>query len=272
MDEHRENRRLEAAIFDLDGVVTFTARVHEAAWKQVFDEYLRARSARLGEPFRAFDTTDYRRYVDGRSRYEGIRAFLGGRGIDLPVGDPSDPPDRETGYTLGNRKNEIFRARLAERGVEVDREAVRLIRELRASGVVVGLASSSKNAELVLKRAGLTELFDAVTDGVTSERLGLAAKPEPDLFLQCLSEIGRKEPARGLVVEDAISGVRAGRAGGFGLVLAVDRGGNRASLEEHGADVVVSDFVGVTAEQVGRWFSQARRDRIGRRLPDANGG
>lgn len=256
--ENADANGLDCVIFDLDGVVTFTAHVHEAAWKEMFDEYLRVRSARLGEPFRAFDSSDYRQYVDGRSRHDGIRTFLHARGIELPPGQPLDSPGEETEWGLGNWKDEVFRAHIREDGVDVDPEAIRLIRELGDALVAVGLASSSRNAELVLDRAGISDHFDAVVDGVRSEALGLAAKPAPDIFLQCLADLGRKDTGRAAVVEDAISGIEAGRVGGFGLVLAVDRGGNRACLEEHGADVVVSDFTGVTVADLKRWFSKAR--------------
>lgn len=242
-----------AAVFDLDGVVTFTARIHSAAWAALFDDYLRTRAARAGEPFRAFTETDYRAHVDGRPRYEGVRAFLASRGITLPQGDPTDPPERETVCGLGNRKNALFRARLAQGGVPLDPAAVDLVRALRAHGVKVGLASSSRNARLVLTRAGLDDLFEAVVDGVRGEQLGLKGKPSPDFFLECLSALGAGDPGTALVVEDAEPGVEAGRRGGFGLVLGVDRGGRGIALREHGADWIVRDLRRVTVERLGQY-------------------
>jgi trehalose 6-phosphate phosphatase len=245
----------QAAVFDLDGVLMFTARTHSAAWAELFDEYLRARSARSGEPFRPFTEADYRDYVDGRPRYDGVRTFLASRGITLPEGEPTDPPERETVCGLGNRKNVLFRARMAKQGVPTDDAAVGLVRALRASGVGVGLASSSKNAGPILARAGLVGLFDAVVDGVAGERLGLAGKPAPDIFVECLRQLGGSDPAQAIVVEDADTGVAAGRAGGFGLVLGVDRDGRAIALREHGADWVVRDLGEVTLERLGRYFA-----------------
>ena len=246
----------EAAVFDLDGVVTFTAQVHAAAWKQLFDDYLRSREKRFHEPFREFDLdADYRAYVDGRPRYQGVQAFLESREIKIPFGIPEDPPDAETVCGLGNRKNAMFLAKMDEMGVAVDGEAVRFLRELRERGIRVGLASSSKNAATVVARAGLTGLFQARVDGATSEQIKLRGKPQPDIFLECLKRLtGRNEPQRAMVVEDAISGVQAGRAGGFGLVLGIDRIGNPDALRQHGADWVISDFREISTEKVMAYF------------------
>lgn len=241
----------DAAVFDLDGVVTLTARVHAAAWKQLFDEYLASRTARYYEPFRPFDIDlDYRTYVDGRPRYEGVRTFLGSRNIDLPYGSPSDPPDRETVCGLGNRKNLLFQQKIREMGVDVDGDAVRFIRGLRSRNIRTGVASSSKNTTEILARAGLTDLFQAQVDGLVSERLGLRGKPAPDIFTTCLKQLGYENPDRALVVEDAIAGVEAGRAGGFGLVIGVDRGGNGPALRQNGADWVIRSFKEVPVERV----------------------
>jgi beta-phosphoglucomutase family hydrolase len=245
----------DAAVFDLDGVVTFTARVHAAAWKQLFDEYLQSREQRFGEPFRPFDVdSDYRAYVDGKPRYDGVQGFLESRHIALPWGTPSDSPNLETVCGLGNRKNELFNAKVREMGVDVDREAVRFIRELRERDVRVGLASSSKNAVAILQSVGLGDLFEQIVDGLISERLGLRGKPEPDIFLTCLQKLGRIPPARAMVVEDAIAGVEAGRLGGFGLVLGVDRHGKADALRDHGADWVIHDFREITADKVVEYF------------------
>ncbi len=251
-----DNHLPEAAVFDLDGVVTFTARVHAAAWKELFDTYLRQRSKGSGEPFREFDADrDYRQYVDGKPRYDGVRSFLASRGIHLPEGTPSDPPDAETVCGLGNRKNELFVEKTRELGVDVDHEAVRFIRELRDRDVRVGLASSSKNAAPILERVGLLDLFEARVDGTVSERLALRGKPEPDIFTTCLDMLlGTKDARRSMVVEDAISGVEAGRRGGFGLVLGVDRHNEAEPLREHGADWVISDFKEINADKVADYF------------------
>jgi alpha,alpha-trehalase len=250
----------DAAVFDLDGVVTFTERVHASAWKELFDQYLRTREQRFGELFRAFDSdADYRAYVDGRPRYDGVRAFLESRGIHLPEGAPSDSPDQETVCGLGNRKNNLFVQKTGELGVEVDEAAVRFIRELRSHGVAVGMASSSKNARPILERVGLLELFQAHVDGVVSERLKLRGKPEPDIFVKCLQLLGPFHPSRAMVIEDAIAGVQAGHAGGFGLVLGVDRRGESESLLAHGADVVVHDFSEISAAKVAEYFRSRAR-------------
>lgn len=249
----------DAAVFDLDGVITYTARVHAAAWKELFDAYLRSRAVANGEPFRPFDAdADYRAYVDGRLRSEGVETFLASRGITLPLGDPKDPPERETIGGLGNRKNELFRDWIQRHGVEVDGDAVDFVLELRAGGVPVGVASSSENTALILDRAGLTDLFDARVDGVLSERLGLAGKPRPDIFLKCLELLGVADASRALVAEDAIVGVEAGRAGGFGLVLGVDHGGNEDSLREHGADWVIRSFREISLRLVIQYFEDRR--------------
>lgn len=245
----------QAAVFDLDGVVTLTARLHEASWKELFDSYLRERAAKSGEAFRPFDEQEYLAYVDGKPRYDGVRSFLASRGITLPEGEPSDGPDRETVCGLGNRKDNFFTEMVRKMGVDVDKAAVRFIRDLRAQGVAVGLASSSNNAVLVLRRAGLSPLFDAVVDGHVSTRLGLKGKPQPDIFLKCLEELpGQVEPRRAMVLEDAISGVEAGKRGGFGLVVGVDRHHGSTQLAEHGADWVIRDFSELTVERLSEYF------------------
>lgn len=253
---------LAAAVFDLDGVITFTARIHAAAWKQLFDDYLRSRERRFGEPFREFDlVSDYHKYVDGKPRYEGVRSFLQSRGINIPYGSPTDGPDVETACGLGNRKNTLFNAKVQELGVEVDQYAVRFVRELRRRGVRVGLASSSKNARPILERVALLDAFEAIVDGMVSEQLGLQGKPHPDIFLKCLDELlPGSDPRRAMVVEDAISGVEAGRRGGFGLVLGVDRNPESTALQQHGADWVIRDFSEISVEEVLEFFR--RRVRV----------
>jgi alpha,alpha-trehalase len=245
----------EAAVFDLDGVITFTAKVHQAAWKELFDQYLRWREERFGEAFRPFAEADYRAYVDGKPRYDGVASFLNSRGVQVPRGTPGDAAEAETVCGLGNRKNQLFNSKIHELGVDVDQEAVRLVRALRERGVRVGVASSSKNAVPILERVGVRDLFGAVVDGVLSERLRLRGKPAPDIFLKCVEELAvHPDPRRCMVVEDAIAGVEAGRAGGFGLVLGVDRGGQSEALRQHGADWVIQDFREISAEQVIEYF------------------
>lgn len=229
----------DAAVFDLDGVVTATARVHAAAWKELFDGFLTARATATGEPLRPFDAgEDYLRYVDGKPRYEGVRSFLKSRGIKLPYGRPDDPPERDTICGLGNRKDRLFNALLATGGLDVFEDSVAFIKTLRTHSLRTALVSSSKNAATVLKTAGLTDLFDVRVDGVEAERLGLKGKPDPDIFLHAVRSLG-VAPARAFGVEDALAGVEAIRAAGFGLAIGTDRRGQAAELRRHGADVVV---------------------------------
>jgi alpha,alpha-trehalase len=237
----RRERTIDAVILDLDGVVTRTASLHGAAWKRLFDDYLAQRAAQRGEPFQPFDAEDYRRFVDGKPRYEGVRSFLNARGIALPYGDPADPPDRESVCGLGNRKNALFQELLASDGVEIFESSVPFIRALKELDVKVALVSSSKNTDAVLGSAGLANLFETRVDGVEAARLGLKGKPHPDAFLEAAQRLGVM-PSRAAVVEDAIAGVEAGRAGGFGLVIGVARAGDGAGLRAGGADLVVRDL------------------------------
>jgi len=250
----------EAMIFDLDGVITFTAKVHAAAWKQLFDEFLKQRSAALNEPYREFTIEgDYLTYVDGKPRYEGVASFLSSRNISIPYGSPSDSPTSQTVCGLGNRKDDLFNQRVRQHGVEIDRDAVRFVRELRERGIRIGLASSSRNAVPILERAGIRDLFDEVVDGVVSDRLHLRGKPEPDIFLQCLSQLtSPADPRKAGIVEDAVSGVMAGERGHFALVLGVDRH-HTGSLASNGANWVINDFSNVTADQVIAFFSDPAR-------------
>lgn len=234
----------DAVILDLDGVVTRTAAVHARAWKEMFDQYLRRREARGEGEFVEFDSeADYLQYVDGRPRYDGVRSFLRARGITLPEGDPADAPEAETVCGLGNWKNQLYNKFLTAGGVEVFDDAVQRIRGWRADGIKTAVVSSSKNCAAILETAALTDLFEVRVDGLDAERLGLEGKPAPDLFLVAARRLD-VSPARAIVVEDALVGVEAGRAGGFGLVVGVDRSGIRASaLRERGADVVVGDLL-----------------------------
>jgi beta-phosphoglucomutase family hydrolase len=233
---------IRACLFDLDGVLTQTARVHAAAWKEMFDAFLRERAARTSEPFVPFDpVADYTKYVDGKPRYDGVRSFLGSRGIRLPEGDPSDPPSAETIHGLGNRKNELVLALLKRDGVQVYEGSIRYVRAARDAGLHRAVVSASANCREVLDAAGIEDLFEVRIDGIVVEQRHLRGKPAPDTFLAAAEEVGAR-PAEAAVFEDALSGVEAGRAGKFGLVVGVDRAGQREGLLEHGADIVVSDL------------------------------
>ena len=236
----------DAVLFDLDGVITATARVHETSWKKLFDSYLEKVSERDGTPFREFDAEDYRVYVDGKPRYEGVGSFLVSRGIHLPFGTPEDPGDLETVCGLGNRKNRFFNEALETDGVDVFESSVDLIHALKAKGFGVAVVTSSKNCSTVLEAAGLTGVFDVQFDGNDAARDKVAGKPLPDTYLEAARRLGATA-ARSVVVEDAISGVQAGRAGNFGLVVGVDRTDDAEGLRENGADVVVEDLIELKA-------------------------
>ncbi|MGI8574294.1 MAG: HAD family hydrolase [Egibacteraceae bacterium] len=227
--------RLDAVIFDLDGVITDTASVHLDAWIRMFNDFLEQWGD--DEPF---TEQDYLAHVDGRPRYDGVRAFLASRGIELPEGEVSDPPEAETVCGLGNRKNDLFRAVLAE-GVDPYPTSVTLVEQIRAAGMKTGLVSSSRNAGPVLEAAELSHLFAVRVDGNDVIERGLPGKPDPAMFLAAAEELG-VAPARAAVVEDALSGVEAGRRGEFGLVIGVNRGAAAEQLRARGADVVVDDL------------------------------
>ena len=229
----------DGVVFDLDGVITRTAKVHANAWKQLFDEYLKKHSNGAWQPFDM--DSDYRKYVDGKPRYDGVESFLESRGIDLPHGNPDDDPDQETVCGLGNRKNRIFHRLLEEEGVEVYEPAVRLVREILSAGMKTAVVSSSKNCKKVLEVTGISELFQERVDGTDAEALDLEGKPSPDIFLVACKRLGI-DPGRAVVVEDAISGVKAGRRGHFGLVIGVDRTGHAEDLREAGATAVVKSL------------------------------
>lgn len=232
----------EACLFDLDGVLTQTAKVHAQAWKEMFDGFLREWSGRTGEPFEAFDRpTDYDEYVDGLPRLDGVRSFLHSRSIDLPMGSPSDPPDAETIHALGTRKNDRVLELIRAQGVEPYEGSVRFVHAAREQGLRRAVVSSSTNCRDVLVAAGIDHLFEERIDGTVAERDGLAGKPAPDTFLAGARAVG-VEPAQAVVFEDAQAGVEAGRAGDFGLVVGVDRTGQAEALRRRGADVVVQDL------------------------------
>jgi len=236
-------------LFDLDGVLTRTATVHAAAWKEMFDGYLRERAARTGEEFVPFDpVADYSAYVDGKPRYDGVRSFLVARGIELPEGDADDPPDVETVVGLGNRKNELVLRMIREGGVQAYEGSVRYLEATRDAGLRRAVVSSSTNTHEVLVAAGIEGFFDARIDGVVAEREGLKGKPAPDTFLAGARALG-VGPEKAAVFEDALAGVAAGRAGGFACVVGVDRVGQAEALREHGASIVVPDLSELLGER-----------------------
>jgi beta-phosphoglucomutase family hydrolase len=234
--------RVRACLFDLDGVLTQTAKVHAAAWKEMFDAFLHARAERTNEPFVAFDAVaDYDEYVDGKPRYDGVRSFLAARAIELPEGAEDDPPSAETVCGLGNRKNELVLRLIRERGVEAYAGSLRYLRAAREGGLRRAVVSSSANCREVLVAAGIEDLLEERIDGLIAEREHLRGKPAPDTFLAGARALG-VAPGQAAVFEDALAGVAAGRAGGFGCVVGVDRVGQAEALRAHGADVVVSDL------------------------------
>ena len=234
--------RYDAVLFDLDGVITDTAGIHAACWKQMFDEYLQTRATQRGEAFRPFDlAADYRLYVDGKPRFDGVRDFLTSRGIQLSEGTPDDPPNAETLGGLGNRKNELVNKVIEDTGVEPYEGSIKLIRQLRRRGFKIAVVTSSQNCAAVLRAVKLDHFFDVQVDGNVIHPRQLRGKPAPDTFLMAAKLLG-VEPTRSVVIEDALSGVEAGSAGGFGLVIGVARKGNAEELRRHGAHLVVNDL------------------------------
>lgn len=233
---------VRACLFDLDGVLTDTAELHAAAWKEMFDAFLRRCFRQSGEPFAPFDSVrDYQEYVDGRARADGVRTFLAARGITLPEGDPAEPPSADTVHGLGNRKNALVLALIAGGGVHPYEGSVRYVGCARKAGMACAVVSASKNCRDVLRAAGISDLFEVVVDGIVAEQERLPGKPAPNTFLAAASMLGA-QPAEAVVFEDALAGVAAGRNGGFGFVVGVDRVGQAEALRAHGADVVVSDL------------------------------
>ncbi|MBV8940292.1 MAG: beta-phosphoglucomutase family hydrolase [Solirubrobacterales bacterium] len=231
-----------ACLFDLDGVLTQTAKVHAAAWKLMFDEYLQQRAQQRGEQFVPFDPVeDYDQYVDGKPRYDGVRSFLASRGIELPEGTPSDPPSAETVDGLGNRKNEIVLRMIHEDGVQPYEGSVRYVEAARAAGLRRAVVSSSTNCRDVLAAAGMLDLFEQIVDGHVAEREHLNGKPAPDTYLAGARAVG-VSPDHAAVFEDALAGVEAGRRGSFAFVVGVDRVGQAEALKAQGASVVVRDL------------------------------
>jgi alpha,alpha-trehalase len=240
--KHFSLKEIRAVIFDMDGVITNTDTVHAAAWKQMFDEYLRQRAKRLEEQFQPFDSqADYRRYIDGKPRYDGVKSFLESRGISLPQGSPDDTPDKETIFALGNQKNRYFLERLKKEGAKPYESSVNFIKKVKALGLHTAVISSSRNAGEVLEAAGTRALFDVKVDGADSAELRLKGKPDPAIFLEAARRLGVK-PEEAVVVEDALAGVEAGRRGKFKLVIGVDRADQGEELKRRGADIVVQDL------------------------------
>ena len=236
-----DRREIDAVVFDVDGVVTDTARIHADAWTAVFDDVLRRRAdAGLGD-FDPFTPGDYLAYVDGKSRLDGVRSFLASRGIELPDGSPDDPPGNDTVCAIGNRKDRSFVDLILRDGVRAFPDTLALLDRLTNAGIAVAAVSASRNTTEVLRAAHVIERFAVRVDGVESDRLGLAGKPDPAIFLEAVARLG-VGPDRAVVVEDAQAGVEAGRRGGFALVIGVARAGSGEALAEHGADVVVVDL------------------------------
>jgi beta-phosphoglucomutase family hydrolase len=235
-------KEYDAVLFDLDGVITNTAAMHATCWKKMFDKYLQKRSTQRGESFRPFDlAADYRLYVDGKPRFDGVRDFLTSRGIQLPEGTPDDSSDAETVRGLGKRKNALVSEIIEGEGVEPYAGSVQLIHQLRRNGFKIAVVTSSENCTAVLKSTKLDAVFDARIDGDIIETQHLAGKPAPDTFLMATKLLG-VEPRRTVVIEDAISGIQAGISGNFGLVIGVARKGNAEELRHHGAHLVVNDL------------------------------
>ena len=233
---------VSACLFDLDGVLTQTAKVHADAWKEMFDAFLRKRAQRTGAQFEPFDpVADYDEYVDGKPRYDGVASFLESRGIELPQGSPDDPPSANTIDGLGNRKNKLVLEMIHRDGVQPYEGSVRYVNAARDAGLRRAVVSSSTNARDVLRAAGILELFEEIVDGHVAEREALHGKPAPDTFLAGARALG-VQPAAACVYEDALAGVEAGHAGRFGFVVGVDRAGQAQALKEHGADIVVEDL------------------------------
>ncbi|MFX1505606.1 MAG: beta-phosphoglucomutase family hydrolase [Promethearchaeota archaeon] len=242
----------DAIIFDLDGVVTQTASLHSKAWKKMFEEFLTNREE---EEFKEFTQNDYLSYVDGKPRYEGVKSFLESRRIHIPYGDPTNSPNEKTICGLGNRKNQLFNELLHHGKVEVFTSTIDFIKELKVNNIKIGVASSSKNCKAILEAAELIHLFDTRVDGIISSELGLKGKPHPDIFLTACNNLGVHYD-KAVVVEDAVSGVQAGKEGHFGLVLGVAREKNQRELKNNGADIVVEDIGEITIDDIQKWFSK----------------
>lgn len=256
-----KNPRIDAVVFDLDGVITNSTPLHSMAWKRMFDDYLKTYANETNTPFREFThEEDYLFYVDGKPRYVGVKSFLESRGINLPYGDPSQEPDQKTICGLGNQKNVIYNQLVTDEGVEIYATTIEFIHELKDAGISLGLATSSKNAERILELTGLIDLFQTRVDGVVSAELGLEGKPAPDIFQTACDRLGA-DYDHSVIIEDANSGVQAGYQGHFGLVLGVAREDNAEELEIHGADLVVNDLLEINLHDLQNWFSEGKQKK-----------
>jgi beta-phosphoglucomutase family hydrolase len=243
-----DRRRFDAAIFDLDGVLTDTAHVHAAAWKATFDMFLKKWAQRHSLAFRPFDIeTDYFAYVDGRPRYDGIRTFLAARGINIPEGSEHDPDDAYTVRALGERKTQLFRQAL-QKGIDPAVGAETLLKKLRQVGFKTAVSSSSKNARAIVSAAGIEPYFDVLVDGLEAESLGLPGKPDPSLFLETTRRLNVR-PSRAILFEDSLAGIEAGKRGGFGCVVGIDHGSRRKALSQRGPDIIVKSLQEVRVEE-----------------------
>ncbi|MFW9854764.1 MAG: beta-phosphoglucomutase family hydrolase [Candidatus Thorarchaeota archaeon] len=250
----------DAVIFDLDGVITKTANVHSQAWKQMFDEFLNKFGREDTKGFEPFShSRDYLKYIDGKPRYQGVKSFLESRKITLPYGKPSDPPDTVTICGLGNRKNQIFNVLISSGKIEVYYSTIGLIKDLKRRNIRIGVASSSKNCKQILQAAKLSDMFEARVDGILSEHLDLKGKPEPDIFQAACRSLNVYYD-RSVIIEDAVSGVQAGRNGGFGMVIGIARDRNFHELRKNGADIVVSDLGEVTVDTIEEWFDKSLKE------------
>jgi len=241
-------KEIRACVFDLDGVITDTASVHAAAWTRMFDDFLGSRPKVSGEDLRPFEPDDYRRYVDGKPRYDGVKSFLESRGISIPYGSPEDTPELETICGLGNRKNAEFQRHLDENGVKVFPDTIAFVSGLHKRGIRTAVISASRNCLPVLRAAGVEDLFETRVDGVVAAELGLPGKPDPAVFLEAAKRLGAA-PDQTAIVEDALAGVEAGRRGKFALVIGVDRTGHGDDLLENGATVVSNDLAQLLEEK-----------------------
>lgn len=234
--------KFKAVLFDLDGVLTSTEKIHSACWKKMFDEFLQEKSTETGEDFVPFDLErDYLKYIDGKPRYQGVRDFLTARSINLPEGTLKSPPSEKSIMGLGNKKNKLFNEIVERDGVEVYKSSLELVKYLNNKGIKMAVVSSSRNCRQILSASKMDSFFKVVVDGIKSAELGLEGKPEPDTFLQASRQLG-VNPQHAVVIEDAISGVIAGKNGEFGLVVGIARKGNFNELRENGADIIVSDL------------------------------
>ncbi|MFW6224369.1 MAG: beta-phosphoglucomutase family hydrolase, partial [Bacteroidota bacterium] len=246
----------KGAIFDLDGVITQTAATHFKAWKTTFDEYLKEREKVNPEHrFEEFTKNDYLVYVDGKPRYKGVMAFLDSRGIELPYGDETDKPDKNTITGIGNRKNQEFRKLVDEEGVKIYDSSVDFVNQLIEKGIRVSVASSSINCRFILEKTGLLEKFETVVGGIKAKEKQLKGKPEPDIFITAAEEMGLN-PNECIMVEDAISGVKAGEKGNFSCIIAVSREDNRFDLRRYGGDFIVNDLSELSWNDLKEWYEK----------------